>query len=308
MLRITAGAWGGEMLSRFGRSRCNTPTTRVRRTVSVSSLAIAGALVLGGCDVISGPAGAASPKDMKSVPYTATPTVAVTTGCVASDFQLEAGSSGAYQADAVYSMVLLNGSGQACALQGAPPMTLTLESGSHESVSLGAAASEVVDIGPGQLLRIMIGSPGSCPGSGGPKLASGLSAGLPGGSLTDTAISLDVECGVPSVVIFTAFDAPLAVPPSAAPTPPASGNCSWERSDGCTYAPSTNNGAAEVTGTVTVIGGAWLGNVPAAVTFSCTQVSSSPNEQACTFVEPPLASGNVTVIASKGSSGSAASA
>ena len=40
----------------------------------------------------------------------------VTQGCVASDFKVGNGGSGAYQGDAVYSMVLLNISGIACAV------------------------------------------------------------------------------------------------------------------------------------------------------------------------------------------------
>src|ERR1700674_3968352 len=108
----------------------------------------------------------------------------VTRGCVASDFKVGNGGSGAYQGDAVYSMVLLNISGIACAVNGAPPITLTLQSGAHEHIALGDPATyEGVDVGPGQILHIMIGSPGSYANPRTPLPATSLTADLPGGSL-----------------------------------------------------------------------------------------------------------------------------
>jgi Protein of unknown function (DUF4232) len=147
-----------------------------------------------------------SPSPTATRPPSPTPSLVVTRGCVASDFKVGNGASGAYQGDAVYSMALLNMSGAGCALNGAPPITLTLESGAQESVALGDAASMAVDIGPGQILQIMVGTPGNCATPGIRHAASSLTVLLPGGSLIDHAVNLDTECGTPSVLIFTAVN------------------------------------------------------------------------------------------------------
>ena len=139
------------------------------------------------------------------------PSPAVARGCVASDFKVGHGGSGAYQGYAVYSMVLLNISGVGCDVNEAPPMTLTLESGAHEHISLGdPAIYEGVDIGSGQILHIMIGSPGSCTNPRTPPPAASLTVDLPGGSVVDNRLNLNVLCGAPRVLIFTPVDPPAS--------------------------------------------------------------------------------------------------
>ena len=181
-------------------------------------------------------------------------------------------------------------------------MMLILQSGAQEPVALADAASMAVDIGPGQILQIMVGTPGSCANLGVARPASSLMVNLLGGSLIDHAVNLDMQCGTPSVLIFTPVDAPASSSASTQiPTPPL-GGCTWSQTDGCTYLASTDGG----TGSVTVVGGQWFGNVPPATTFSCTPASSTTsNDETCTFTEPPSSSGTVTIIASKVSSGSA---
>ena len=132
-------------------------------------------------------------------------------GCVASDFKVGNGSTGAYQGYAVYSMVLLNISGVDCAVNGAPPMTLMLRSGAHEHVALGnPAIYEGVLVGRGQLLHVMVGSPGSCANPNASLPAASLTVDLPGGSLVDNRLNLDVVCGAPRVLIFTPVDPPAS--------------------------------------------------------------------------------------------------
>lgn len=133
----------------------------------------------------------------------------VTRGCLASDFKVGNGASGAYQGDAVWSMALRNVSGVACTLNGAPPMTLTLQSGAQEQVALGdASIYEGIDVGPGQILHIMVGSPGYCTNPTTSSPASSLTVDLPGGRITDNGVNLYVRCGAPSVLIFTPVDPP----------------------------------------------------------------------------------------------------
>ena len=157
------------------------------------------AVVLAGCASTT-PAPSPTAKRSPSL----TPSPVVTRRCFASDFRVGKGASGAYQGDAVYSVALLNVAGAACTLSGAPPMTLTLQSGAQEPVGLGDSASMAVDIGPGQILQIMVGSPGNCATPNTRQEASSLTVLLPGGSLTDHTVKLDTACGFPSVLIFTA--------------------------------------------------------------------------------------------------------
>ena len=139
------------------------------------------------------------------------PSPAVARGCVAGDFKVGQGGSGAYQGYAVYSMVLLNISGIACDVNAAPPMTLTLEFGRHEHIALGdPAIYEGVDVGSGQILHIMIGSPGSCANPSTSPPAASLTVDLPGGSVVDNRLDLNVLCGAPRVLIFTPVDPPAS--------------------------------------------------------------------------------------------------
>lgn len=109
----------------------------------------------------------------------------------------------------MYSMVLHNISGLACAVNAPPQMTITLQSGVQEQVAVGNISTYVgVDVGPGQILHIMIGSPGYCANPSNALPASSLTVNLPGGSLTDKRVNLDVRCGVPTVLIFTPVDPP----------------------------------------------------------------------------------------------------
>jgi Protein of unknown function (DUF4232) len=135
----------------------------------------------------------------------------VTRGCLASDFKVGTGASGAYQGDAVWSMALRNVSGIACTLNEAPRMTLTLQSGAQEPVTLGdASIYEAVDVGPGQILHIMVGSPGNCANPSTSPPASSLTVDLPGGRVIDNGVNLYVRCGAPSVLIFTPVDPPAS--------------------------------------------------------------------------------------------------
>jgi Protein of unknown function (DUF4232) len=280
--------------------------TRLRRLSTLATIGCAGVLTLGACNIIQAPSASSvqspSVATLKAVPYTPTPSLVVTRGCVASDFKVGNGASGAYQGDAVYSMALLNNSGIACSLNGAPPITLTMQSGAQALVALGDASSMAVDVAPGQILHIMVGAPGSCANPGVAQPASSISVNLPGGSVTDQSVNLDLECGTPTVLIFAAVDAPAATSPSSPSPIPSVGGCTWSQTDGCTYLSSTNGS----TGSVTVVGGQWFGNVPPATAFSCTPVSSTTsNQETCTYTEPPSSTGTVTIIASKVSSGSA---
>lgn len=130
--------------------------------------------------------------------------------CVAGDFKISSGASGAYQGDASYSIVLRNVSGISCALIGAPPMTVSLLSGAEEQVTLGSAAVESLDVGADQVLQVMIGSPGSCTNISPPKPASTLVMRLPGETPIVSAIRLDVQCGAPIVLIFGSFNPPAS--------------------------------------------------------------------------------------------------
>jgi hypothetical protein len=170
---------------------------------SVGIVATLAALSLAGCGptiVHPMPTATTSPSP---TPYL------VTRGCIASNFEVGSGGAGAYQGDAVYSMVLDNISGLACVVSAAPHMTITLQSGVQEQVALGDISTFAgVDVGPGQILHIMIGSPGDCANPSTALPASSLTVNLPGGSLTDKRVNLDVRCGVPTVLIFTPVDPP----------------------------------------------------------------------------------------------------
>lgn len=167
----------------------------------VATLAL---LILAGCASTSVPPN-------QTARTSISPSPAVARGCVASDFTVGNGDSGAYQGYAVYSMVLLNISGVACDLNAAPPMTLTLESGAHEHIALGdPAIYESVDVGSSQILHIMIGSPGSCANPSTSPPAATLTVDLPGGSLVDNRLDLNVLCGAPRVLIFTPVDPPVS--------------------------------------------------------------------------------------------------
>jgi hypothetical protein len=276
------------------------------RLLGYAVVSTVGVFALGACNVIhpTSGSGVQSPSlaTLKAVPPATTPSLAVTRGCLATDFEVGAGATGAYQGEAVYSMVLRNVSGVACSLSGAPAMTLSLQAGAPVPVSLGDAASEGVDVGPGQILHIMIGVPGPCSNPTASQPASSITVSLPEGSLVDKGVSLNLECGPPNVLIFTPVDPPSSTP-EGIPTPTASvGSCTWSQSDGCTYLSSPDGG----TGSVTVIGGQWFGNVPPATAYSCTPGSSTtPNEETCTFTEPASSSGAVTIVASRGSAGTA---
>jgi hypothetical protein len=149
-------------------------------------------------------------KPTATMPPSPTPSL-VTRGCLASDFKVGNGASGASQGDAVWSMALRNGSGIACTLNGAPPMTLTLQSGVQEQVALGdASIYEGVEVAPGQILHIMVGSPGYCANPSTSPPASGLTVDLPGGRVIDNGVNLYVRCGAPSVLVFTPVDPPAS--------------------------------------------------------------------------------------------------
>lgn len=147
----------------------------------------------------------------------ATPTRSptTTTECMAGDFKVGNGGGGAYQGDAVYSMVLLNISGAACVVNAAPSMTVTLQSGAAEQVMLGNPAPyHGVTVGPGQILHVMIGTSAFCSNPSTPQAASSLTVDLPGGSLVDNGAMLNLECGAPNVLIFTPVDTPASTPVS----------------------------------------------------------------------------------------------
>ena len=86
-------------------------------------------------------------------------------------------------------------------------MTLTLQSGAHEQVAPGDPATyDGIDVGPGQIIHIVIGTPGYCANPSTTLRAASLTVDLPGGDLVDNRLNSYSVCGVPGVLIFTPVD------------------------------------------------------------------------------------------------------
>ena len=135
--------------------------------------------------------------------------------CTSADFHLYVTWPGAYNGNIAESVELKNTSTTYCYLTGAPPIQVSSAKGGTEPVSLGKFASQRVNIQPGQGLFFVFGSPANCANAnnGINEIATGMSLGMPGGSISASGLNLNVACGGLSLLVF-AVPEKLMNPPS----------------------------------------------------------------------------------------------
>ena len=194
---------------------------RVKRALATGVVSVAAAAaIIGGVAAVhsnltasraqrpgmTGPAQAPTPYPGKPTPSgpIPTPLPPATVACTLGDLEV-AGWPGGYLGDETESVEFTNTTSTACYMAGAPAIQLTLGSGVVESVALGQFATPTVDIEPGQSALLLFGSSGMCMASETPP-AQPTSAivALANGNAWAIAESMEVGCGVPSVVVFGA--------------------------------------------------------------------------------------------------------
>lgn len=144
--------------------------------------------------------------------------VQATRACRAADLSVTAGASGAYRGMATQELLLTNHGQEACFLPGAPAAVVFLNDGSRRQVAAGAgpAVASRLDLGVGQTARLLIGTPGTCTGAGHPQVGSRVDLTLSSGEkLSVSNTWVNVECGSPVVIAFTAGMVPSASVPAS---------------------------------------------------------------------------------------------
>jgi len=125
--------------------------------------------------------------------------------CHAADLLLSVGAAGAWHTYATQELTLENRGASGCSFDGPPAMTLQLEGQVEAVVSPDTYATTHVNIGPGQSLIILVGTPGACMGGGQPVVGTRILVRLhPDETLTANGVWVNVACGPPRVVQFDA--------------------------------------------------------------------------------------------------------
>lgn len=188
-----------------------------RAAILVVTAASFAALVVG--LAVTGSAAAPIPwVDVSGTPLTAAAPVHAQRACTAADLQIAAGRNGAFQGWVAQELLLTNSGAGACALAGPPSGAALLDAGGQRAFTATGSAAHRLDLAPGQTARMVVGTPGACTGAGHPVVASGLQLALPTGETAAVSgVWVNVECGSPRTILFSADAAP------AAATVPASG-------------------------------------------------------------------------------------
>jgi Protein of unknown function (DUF4232) len=140
-------------------------------------------------------------------------------GCGATDLSVMAGNSGAFRGMATQELVLTNHGQEACFLPGPPAAVVVLDDGSRiqATESTGPAVAGRIDLAVGQTAQLLLGTSATCPGIGHPQVGSRVELTLSiGDKLSVSNTWVDVECGPPVVVAFSAGPLPpVDVPASS---------------------------------------------------------------------------------------------
>ncbi|MGH7666347.1 MAG: DUF4232 domain-containing protein [Candidatus Dormibacteria bacterium] len=191
---------------------------RVGPVACISLVALGGALAA--CEGVSQ---THPPSQPTSIPWVATPGHAVVVlqagsayrVCGPGDLSVTVGPRVAFLGDTVENLRLTNVSTTECELSSPPTVTWQLASGGTATAADGVYSDVTVDLAPGESATFDVGAPATCASyeSAAPKLASPISAALPGGGTLplSNAARLDLQCGPPQVELFFA-DEPTAAP------------------------------------------------------------------------------------------------
>lgn len=136
--------------------------------------------------------------------------------CGAVDLKLVAGQTGAWQGRASQQILLTQVGPEPCYLPAPPDAAALLPDGAVDPATPNRSAVHRVDLRPSQGAFLLVGTPASCAGVGHPKVADRLRLTLPGSQVvTVDGVWINVECGPPEVLIFSADPAPTPTGPLA---------------------------------------------------------------------------------------------
>jgi hypothetical protein len=198
--------------------------TTLRKTATTTShmflttfVLPAAAILLTACSAMQQLLGAGS--SAGSVPWIDTPgkpmaapaSITAQRPCSSNDLRIQVGPPGAYEGHVAQQLSIKNVAADACFLAGPPLGSAVLPDGSQRSVTTTPVAAHRVDLAAGQVARVTLGTPPVCAGVGHPKVASQLRLSI--GTVLGTWIN--VECGPPVVLLFTADPLPPALMPQS---------------------------------------------------------------------------------------------
>jgi hypothetical protein len=148
---------------------------------------------------------------------------AATRPCAAADFRGTAGPAGAWHGFATQELRLERLGAGRCRLDAAPAIELESAAGLRQAVELGraenAAVRESLDLGPGDALQVLVGTPGACDATIGPerRVSTRLRVALPGGGATLLdGVHVDTICGAARLLRLQPVDTEPAPAPLAA--------------------------------------------------------------------------------------------
>jgi len=188
------------------------------RRAAILAIGAAALTALVAAFVVTGSAAAPiSWVDQAGAPLPAVAPIQAQRLCRAADLQIRVGRDGAFHGWAAQELVLTNTAGDACALAGPLAGAAVLDAGGERALagSAGAAAHRL-DLAPGQTARMLVGTPGACAGAGNPVVASSLRLAFDTGETAAVSgVWLNVECGAPRTVLFSADAIPAAAVPAS---------------------------------------------------------------------------------------------
>ncbi len=198
------------------RINCSQRWAVLARCLWSGPLVIVVTVLLTSCGVVSGPAASSTPVGANAIPWLSVPGTPLlptqpplaTIECSAANMRNDGLYAGVYQGHATENLHLTNTGSTACYFPGAPQMEVTLVPGERAAVSPGIFAKQRVDLQPNQIVDIMFGSPLQCPNSDPqkPLFAQSVQVTFPaGGNITVSDLQLDVQCGLPTVLLFQAI-------------------------------------------------------------------------------------------------------
>ena len=181
--------------------------------------------------VISSCGTSAVPQNARAVPWINTPgadtqlagSSSAQRPCGTPDIHFEIGPAGAYQGHATQELTVRNVATDACFVPAPPALEVVLDNGQHRSVAsdsslrvIGASNGQA-GLASGQAAQLLIGTPATCATAGNPTLAKVVTLTLLTGQVMSVAgVSVDIECGSPTLLIFNVVPISVTTVPESA--------------------------------------------------------------------------------------------
>jgi len=154
--------------------------------------------------------------DQSGTPQSAAAQVHAQRACRAADLQIAAGRAGAFRGMAAQELLLTNRAANACSLAGPPGGAAMLDAGGQRALTTAGTAAHRIDLAPGQVVRVLVGTAATCAGAGHPNVASSLHLALDTGETASVSgVWVNAECGSPQTILFDAGAAPAARVPAS---------------------------------------------------------------------------------------------